>query len=179
MVKKFRRYLYSFWRNSGTWRTDRRTDGHRVTAIAALCIASHGKNRQNVNSVCYTEQADGLKNHVTVFKNILTFSWLGLCFFNLLMTLPYTAEIALGPSLVPGGVQGHTRPPTILHRLRLTHGAIQICFDWLTDSWHVHPGRHHVNTTIVPLCDLLVPRTRVSRQPNRAFTAAGREAWSK
>ena len=25
-------------------RTDRQTDGHRVTAIAALCIASHGKN---------------------------------------------------------------------------------------------------------------------------------------
>ena len=24
--------------------TDRRTDGHRVTAIAALCIASHGKH---------------------------------------------------------------------------------------------------------------------------------------
>ena len=40
-VKKFRRYLYSFWRNSRTWQTD----GHRVTAIAALCIASHGKNR--------------------------------------------------------------------------------------------------------------------------------------
>jgi len=39
MVKKIRRYLYSFWRNSRTWRTD----GHRVTAIAALCIASHGK----------------------------------------------------------------------------------------------------------------------------------------
>ena len=42
-VKKFRRYLYSFWRNSRTWRTDRQTDRHRVTAIAALCIASHGK----------------------------------------------------------------------------------------------------------------------------------------
>jgi len=24
--------------------TDAQTDGHRVTAIAALCIASHGKN---------------------------------------------------------------------------------------------------------------------------------------
>jgi len=44
MVKKFRRYLYSFWRNSRTWWTHRRTDGHRVTEIAALCIASHGKN---------------------------------------------------------------------------------------------------------------------------------------
>jgi len=27
MVKKFRRYLYSFWRNSRTWRTHRQTDG--------------------------------------------------------------------------------------------------------------------------------------------------------
>jgi len=26
MVKKFRRYLYSFWLNSGTWHTDRQTD---------------------------------------------------------------------------------------------------------------------------------------------------------
>ena len=25
-------------------RTDRQTDGHRMPAIAALCIASHGKN---------------------------------------------------------------------------------------------------------------------------------------
>ena len=35
--KKFRRYLYSFWRNSRTWRTDRRTPArHRVTAYTAL-----------------------------------------------------------------------------------------------------------------------------------------------
>jgi len=27
MVKKIRRYLYSFWRNSRTWRTHRQTDG--------------------------------------------------------------------------------------------------------------------------------------------------------
>jgi len=26
MVKKFRRYVYSFWRDPRTWRTDRRTD---------------------------------------------------------------------------------------------------------------------------------------------------------
>jgi len=26
MVKKFRRYVYSFWQNSRTWQTDRRTD---------------------------------------------------------------------------------------------------------------------------------------------------------
>ena len=32
MVKKFRRYLYSFWRDPRTWRTH----GHRVTAYTAL-----------------------------------------------------------------------------------------------------------------------------------------------
>jgi len=35
MVKKIRRYLYSFWRNKCDRRTDRQTDGHRMTAIAA------------------------------------------------------------------------------------------------------------------------------------------------
>ena len=45
MVKKFRRYVYSFWRDQRTWRTDGQTDRHRVTAIAALCIASHGNKR--------------------------------------------------------------------------------------------------------------------------------------
>ena len=41
MVKKFRRYLYSFWCNSRTWRTDRQTD-IRWQHIPHLCIASHG-----------------------------------------------------------------------------------------------------------------------------------------
>jgi len=40
MVEKFRRYLYSFWCNSRTWntdrRTDRQTDRHCMPAIAAL-----------------------------------------------------------------------------------------------------------------------------------------------
>jgi len=40
MVKKIRRYVYSFWRDPGTWQTDgqtnRQTDGHRMTAISAL-----------------------------------------------------------------------------------------------------------------------------------------------
>jgi len=34
--EKNRIYLYSFWRNSRTWRIDRRTDRHRVTAYTAL-----------------------------------------------------------------------------------------------------------------------------------------------
>ena len=54
MVKKFRRYLYSFWRNSRTWQTDGRTVRHRMPAIAGMrclpvrhnsIIASHGKKR--------------------------------------------------------------------------------------------------------------------------------------
>jgi len=36
MVKKIRRYLYSFWRDLRTWQTDRQTDGHQVTAKTAL-----------------------------------------------------------------------------------------------------------------------------------------------
>ena len=56
--EKFRRYLYSFWRNSRTWQTDRQTDRNRVTAIAALCIASHGKNDDRLwfacDAWCYT-----------------------------------------------------------------------------------------------------------------------------
>jgi len=41
MVKKFQRYLYSFWRNSGTWQTDRWTDRRTDTArghTPRLCI---------------------------------------------------------------------------------------------------------------------------------------------
>ena len=38
MVKKFRRYAYSFWHDPRTWVTDGRTDTdeHRMTAIAVL-----------------------------------------------------------------------------------------------------------------------------------------------
>ena len=32
MVKRCRRYLYSFWRNSQTWQTDTQTHRHRMTA---------------------------------------------------------------------------------------------------------------------------------------------------
>ena len=34
--KKFWRYVYSFWDDPRTWQTDRRTDRHRMTAIAVL-----------------------------------------------------------------------------------------------------------------------------------------------
>jgi len=35
-VKKVRRYVYSFWRDPRTWRTDGRTDRHCITAKSAL-----------------------------------------------------------------------------------------------------------------------------------------------
>jgi len=45
MVKKFRRYLYSFWRNSRTWRTDRQTPGDGNSR------AMHSIARQKLNAV--------------------------------------------------------------------------------------------------------------------------------
>jgi len=42
MMKKFRRYLYSFWRNSRTWRTNRPTPGDSI--YRAYAYASRGKN---------------------------------------------------------------------------------------------------------------------------------------
>jgi len=47
MVKKIRRYLYTFWRDPRTWRTDRRTDGQTLRdSKDRACIASRGKNRR-------------------------------------------------------------------------------------------------------------------------------------
>jgi len=47
MVKKNRRYVYSFWRDPRTWQTDRQTYRQTDTAWQQrprLCIASRGKN---------------------------------------------------------------------------------------------------------------------------------------
>jgi len=41
MVKKFRRYLYSFWRDPRTWRTDRQTDGQTLHDSKDRAYASH------------------------------------------------------------------------------------------------------------------------------------------
>ena len=41
MVKKFRRYLYSFWRNSRTWQTHRQTDGQTPHDSISRAYASH------------------------------------------------------------------------------------------------------------------------------------------
>jgi len=42
--KKFRRYLYLFWRNSRTWQTHRHRMPTYSTCRPRLCIASSGKN---------------------------------------------------------------------------------------------------------------------------------------
>jgi len=45
IVKKFRRYVYSFWRDPRTWQTDGQTDRRTPHAdMPRLCIASRGKN---------------------------------------------------------------------------------------------------------------------------------------
>ena len=41
MVKKFRKYLYSFWHNSRTWRTDRQTDRQTPHDDIGRAYASH------------------------------------------------------------------------------------------------------------------------------------------
>ena len=41
MVKKFRRYVYSFWRDPRTWWTDRRTDGQTLHDSKDRAYVSH------------------------------------------------------------------------------------------------------------------------------------------
>ena len=53
MVKKFRRYVYSFWRDPRTWRKEGRIDRQTPRGKDRLCIASRGKNRRVTNH--YTE----------------------------------------------------------------------------------------------------------------------------
>jgi len=53
IVKKFWRYVYSFWYDPRMWQTDGRTDTawwHRLR----LCIASHDKNTNNYCAVVET-----------------------------------------------------------------------------------------------------------------------------
>jgi len=61
MVKKFRRYLYSFWRNSRTWQTDT-----ACRHITRLCIASRGKNRP---------ETSGRLSQVTQVIHMSEFFW--------------------------------------------------------------------------------------------------------
>jgi len=64
MVKKFRRYVYSFWRDPRTWQTDRRTDGQTLhDSIDRACIASRGKNRSMSQLTVYYILAVQFRTH--------------------------------------------------------------------------------------------------------------------
>jgi len=47
IVKKFRRYVYSFWRDPRTWRTDGRTDGQTLRHSKDRAYASHRAVKKN------------------------------------------------------------------------------------------------------------------------------------
>jgi len=49
MVKNFEEKRKIFIRFGVTHERDRQTDRHRMPAIAALCIASHGNKTANIN----------------------------------------------------------------------------------------------------------------------------------
>jgi len=58
-VKKFWRYVYSFWRDPRTWQTDRRTDRQTDTAWQQrprLCIASRGKNVKKIKYTFWSKE---------------------------------------------------------------------------------------------------------------------------
>ena len=52
-ISKISLYFLAQLTNVTDAQTDRQTDGHRVTGIAALCIASHGKNTVSYRIVSY------------------------------------------------------------------------------------------------------------------------------
>jgi len=55
--------------------TDGRTDGHRVTAIDALCIASHGKNDFAVNWVKGSSITKWWRHGTTANRGVSTEEW--------------------------------------------------------------------------------------------------------
>ena len=63
MVKKFRRYLYSFWRNSRTWRTDRQTDGQTPHDSIGRAYASHRAAKTNEKPKWKTFTVDEHSEH--------------------------------------------------------------------------------------------------------------------
>ena len=83
MVKKFRRYVYSFWRDPRTWQTDNRTDGRTDDSIDRACIASHGN---------YTQ---------------IEYFTISNCIFNCNFLALVLSEILGGPKITLGG----TAPP--------------------------------------------------------------------
>jgi len=64
-VKKFQRYVYSFWRDPRTWQTDRQTDKRTLhDSIDRACIASRGKNLGNI----YIKLTQNLETLKTFWK---------------------------------------------------------------------------------------------------------------
>jgi len=51
MVKKFRRYVYSFWRDPRTWRTDGQTDGQTLHDSKDRAYASHRAVKIGITSL--------------------------------------------------------------------------------------------------------------------------------
>jgi len=68
MVKKFRSYLYAFWRYPRTWRRDR----HRVTAYRSYAYASRGKKNCNIQRLACsdTQLKNMMEENSTVHQNI-------------------------------------------------------------------------------------------------------------
>ena len=64
MVKKFRRYVYSFWRDPRTWQTDGQTDRHCMTAKTAL--ASHRAVKINYYNMARRNKRTMTTNDMTV-----------------------------------------------------------------------------------------------------------------
>jgi len=62
-VKKFRRYVYSFWYDPRTWQTGGRTDRHRMTAIAELM---HSIARQKNSSSLFIRKICTAANRYNV-----------------------------------------------------------------------------------------------------------------
>ena len=55
-ISKISLFVLAQLANVTDGRTDRQTDGHRMPAIAALCIASRGKNLSMSETLCSRRQ---------------------------------------------------------------------------------------------------------------------------
>ena len=69
MLKKFRRYLYSFWRDPRTWQTDRQTYGRRPGDSKDRAYASH-RAVKSVHGFGWTVTCRQMSGHG---RNWLTF----------------------------------------------------------------------------------------------------------
>ena len=84
-VNKFRRYLYSFWRNSRTWRSHRRTDGRTPgdSIYRAYAYASRGKNTYLCMYSAYRPTITwDIHNRPMYVQRLHTISWVGCSFVD-------------------------------------------------------------------------------------------------